>query len=175
MSYVPDIYPSFIGVLHIITAEIRFLENSMAKSMTEHAWEIGRRLVRAKESVGHGNFGSWIEENFEFSWQYATQFMRYYNNNPNFNPRLNLPTWKHVNEVLSLPESINRQDFIEQPHTIPSTGEQKTVDEMTVRELREVKKALQVTEHSHINSKPCLMYADKSFKGYGGLLMKPLI
>lgn len=131
--------------LETITAEIKMLEQSMKKSMVEHAWEIGKRLVEVKEDLGYGDFGGWIEQNFEFSWQYATQFMRFYKQTPDLKPALNLPSWAHVVEILYLPESVDRQEFIGKSHTIPSTGEVKTIDEMTRTELREVKKALKAT------------------------------
>ncbi|PFT69730.1 hypothetical protein COK81_34270, partial [Bacillus thuringiensis] len=39
-------------------------------------------------------------------------------------------------------ESVDKQRFIEEVHTIPTTGEEKTVKNMTTREFEAVKKAL---------------------------------
>lgn len=45
-------------------------------------------------------------------------------------------------QIVQLPSDIDRSDFVSKAHTVPSTGAEKTVDEMTVRELHEVKAAL---------------------------------
>jgi hypothetical protein len=124
--------------LNVITAEI----NSYKQIAGQAIFEIGRRLKHVKENdLTHGQFGKWLKENVEMTWQTANKFMQAYEQFGDYATSRNLPTSK-IFELIALPPDVDRQQFLEQKHTIPSTGEQKTVDEMTVRELREVKKAL---------------------------------
>lgn len=114
----------------------------MLQHFTQHAWLIGERLTKAKELLPHGTFQPYVKETLSYTPQYARNFMNVYTDNPKGIPSFFLPSLKHLFEVSTLPSEVDRQYFVEQPHTIPSTGETKTVDEMTVRELREVKAEL---------------------------------
>lgn len=59
-----------------IGEEIRSL-TYQAKCMTVYyGVEIGRRLVEAKQMVGHGAWGDWVKNETEFSQSTATRFMR---------------------------------------------------------------------------------------------------
>lgn len=129
--------------IHVIASEIKSLEASMVQHFIEHAWLIGERLTRAKKILPHGKFLPYINDTLSYTPQYARSFMSVYADSPKGIPSFYLPSLKHLFEISTLPKEIDRQQFIEHSHTIPSTGEVKTVDEMTVRELREVKKALQ--------------------------------
>ena len=110
-----------------LVAEIKILSQQTAANIIE----IGKRLKMAKEHVGHGEWGNWIESNFEMSHKTANRFMQAAEQFGNSSTMTNLNPSK-IYALLDVP-ATDREEFIAQPHEV--NGQQKTVDEMTTREL----------------------------------------
>ncbi|PEE38017.1 hypothetical protein [Bacillus cereus] len=123
--------------INVITAEI----NSYKQMVGQSFFEIGRRLKHVKENdLIHGDFLNWVVS-LGIHPRVAQQMMRVASDS-----QLNTSTYSHLGlRVLYEIATISPEER-EEPHTIPSTGEEKTVDAMTVREIREVKKALKEKE-----------------------------
>ena len=117
--------------LNVITAEI----NSFKQIAGQSIWEIGRRLNYVKEhDLAHGEFMKWLNS-IGFEQTEANRFMKVANELPNSATLHNLGSTA-LYLIATLPEEERNK-----PHTT-SKGETKTVDEMTVRELQELKKQL---------------------------------
>ena len=61
-----------------IAAEINAIRRRAARQLLEDSVEVGRLLVEAKNSVQHGEWGDWLEENFQYSSTEANNLMRLY-------------------------------------------------------------------------------------------------
>lgn len=135
--------------IHIITAEI----NAYKRIAGEAIFEIGRRLKAVRDAVEgsalasqreqSGGWIRWLTEHVSFSRMQAGRLIQAFEQFSDVTTSLQASI---IFELIQLPSNVDRAEFIAQPHTIPSTGAVKTVDEMTVRELREVKKALREAE-----------------------------
>lgn len=113
-----------------LTAEIKVYKAQTGACLIE----IGRRLIRAKELLSHGDWLPWLENEVEFSERTAQRFMKVAENYSNPTPVSDLGMSKALS-LLMLPEA-EREEFIAQPHEV--NGVQKTVAEMSKRELEQL-------------------------------------
>lgn len=121
--------------INILTAEI----NSYKQIAGQSIWEIGRRLNYVKENdLVHGEFVSWLSKVGMDRYE-ATRFMKVAKELPN------VDTFAHLgNKALYLIATLPEEERT-QPHET-AKGETKTPDEMTVRELQELKKQLKAKD-----------------------------
>lgn len=115
-----------------IETEIHFFKEKAGESI----WEIGRRLNHVKENdLAHGEFVNWVE-NQGIQYREANRMMKVADE---LNP--DMTTLSHLGSsalylIATLPE--DERDI----EHVTANGATKTPDEMTVRELQELKKEL---------------------------------
>ena len=115
--------------------KIEFEINYHKQIAGQSIWEIGRRLNHVKENdLVHGQFTKWLEK-IDISHFVANQFMKVAKQLPNNGMSNNLGI-NALYLIATLPEEERTKEHV------TSKGETKTVDEMTVRELQEVKRQL---------------------------------
>lgn len=104
-----------------IELEINFYKGQAVQSI----FEIGERLIRAKELVPKGEWYNWLEKEVKFSRPQAERFMRVSSEFSN-RSTLNGLNQSKIFALLSVPKE-EREAFIEE----------NTVEDMTTRELRQ--------------------------------------
>lgn len=119
--------------LPIIETEIRQYQNLAGESI----FEIGRRLKHVKENdLVHGEFGKWLET-INMDRRRSSEFIKVFEELEHSNVRTSGQLGSKVlYEIATLPEPERTKEHVTEK------GETKTPDEMTVRELRELKKRL---------------------------------
>ena len=138
--------------LTTIETEIKSYQNIAGQSI----FEIGRRLKHVKENdLAHGEFGKWLEK-VNLNQRVAQQMIKIYDT-PELKTRMSSNLgMQALYEIATLPEPERAKE-----HTT-SKGEVKTPDEMTVRELRELKKQLKQRDEQNAQLQSQVEQAQRS-------------
>lgn len=139
--------------LTTIETEIKSYQNIAGQSI----FEIGRRLKHVKENdLAHGEFGKWLEK-VNISKDYSAKYIKVFDefDNSNFATLRNIGI-SALHEIASLPKPERTKE-----HTT-AKGEVKTPDEMTVRELRELKKQLKQRDEQNAQLQSQVEQAQRS-------------
>lgn len=141
-SNTPD--PSCTRSIETITAEILTMKQTAGDAILG----IGQRLIEAKAMLPHGEWLPWLNEQVEFSERTARNFMRLAREWTNRQALADLGAAKALT-LLALPPE-EREQFMSEHHVVD--GEEKTVIDMTSRELEKAVKerdeALRVAEEA---------------------------
>ena len=121
-----------------ITDEIIFYKSVGGQAVIE----IGKRLMEAKAQLKHGEWLPWLSEKVEFSETSAQNFMRVAREYGNTQLVGDLGVSKAL-ALLALPAS-ERENFASEKHVV--NGEEKSVAEMSKRELEEAVRQQKIAE-----------------------------
>jgi hypothetical protein len=99
-----------VEVLIGIANESAELVESSARKTVEHAERCGRALLAAKDKVPHGEWSSWLGQNFDYSQEHARRYMTIASNSTRV---LNLKDATSIREALRMiaedPETPKRE------------------------------------------------------------------
>lgn len=138
--------------LTTIETEIKSYQNIAGQSI----FEIGRRLKHVKENdLAHGEFGKWLEK-VNMSRSTARRFMKVAEN-----PELNSPSMANLGtsilyEIATLPDEEREKEHL------TLSGEKKTPDEMTQRELQDLKRQLKQRDEQNAQLQSQVEQAQRS-------------
>lgn len=138
--------------LTTIETEIKSYQNIAGQSI----FEIGRRLKHVKENdLAHGEWSEWLGK-VNLNQRVAQQMIKIYDT-PELNARMSSNLgMQALYEIATLPEPERTKEHE------TSNGETKTPDEMTIRELRELKKQIKQEQEEKSQLESQLEQAQRS-------------
>ena len=137
-----------------ITTEILRLKQDAGNAILG----IGQRLIEAKAMLPHGEWLPWLTEQVEFSERTARNFMRLAREWTNRQALADLGAAKALT-LLALPPE-ERERFMEENHVVD--GEEKSVIDMTSRELEKAVKERDEALHAAEEARAAAETADQS-------------